>query len=355
MRLVFLSKRRPMGRDLVASPYGRFYHLPRVLAESGHDVFLHLLSYQRESDVDTEIGGVRVSSRSAIPTGPVAYMKSAHRLVREVQPDWVVGLSDTYFGIVAHRLATRHHVRFAVDAYDNFEAYFPRLPPVHTRWRQALEAADLVTAAGPALLDFLVPESSMTRAEVVPMAADPHWFQSYDQSEARVTLGLPAREKIIGYAGSLHSSRGLDVLFEATRQLAEGDESVRLVLAGRKARGFRMPADALWLGSVTPEQVPILFRGLDVLAVMNRRSSFGDHSYPVKLYEAMAVGTRVVATATPATRWILERTPECLVGAEDVGALIERVRSMFAADVPDYGPQAGWDESAGRLEHALHQ
>lgn len=32
-----------MGRDLVASPYGRFLYLPKLLAERGHDVCIVLL------------------------------------------------------------------------------------------------------------------------------------------------------------------------------------------------------------------------------------------------------------------------------------------------------------------------
>ena len=32
-----------MGKDLLESPYGRFYYLPELLAERGHDVSVLLL------------------------------------------------------------------------------------------------------------------------------------------------------------------------------------------------------------------------------------------------------------------------------------------------------------------------
>ena len=38
MKILMLSKRRPQGRDLFTRPYGRFFHLPRLLAEAGHTV-----------------------------------------------------------------------------------------------------------------------------------------------------------------------------------------------------------------------------------------------------------------------------------------------------------------------------
>lgn len=353
MKLVFLAKRRPMGRDLVTSPYGRFFHLPRVLADRGHEVFLQLLSYQRGDDVDVEIGGVRVSSRSALPSGPVPYLRSVDQLVRSVQPDWIVGLSDIYFGIAAHRLARRHNLRLGVDAYDNYEAYFPRIPPMIALWRRALAAADLVTAAGPPLLDLLASEAREPKTAVVPMAADPHWFEPARALDARSVLGLPGRARLVGYAGGLHPSRGLEVLFKAARKLAESDPSVRLVLSGRKARHFHLPMEAIWLGTLPVEQVPMLFGGIDVLAVINQRSAFGDHSYPVKLYEAMAVGTRVVVTETPATRWILKSAPECLVEAGSVDHLVQRIRDLLDSDAPSYGPQPGWEESGLVLERAL--
>lgn len=48
MKLLCLCKRHPQGRDLFNRPYGRFFHLPRLLAERGHEVHLLLLSYRND-------------------------------------------------------------------------------------------------------------------------------------------------------------------------------------------------------------------------------------------------------------------------------------------------------------------
>ena len=104
MNLLFLSKRRPMDRDLLLRPYGRFYHLPQLLAAKGHKVTVVLLSYKNDAPVVRRSGAATWISISAFPTGPLAYIQRLSRIIVRSQPDWLVGLSDTYFGILAHYL-----------------------------------------------------------------------------------------------------------------------------------------------------------------------------------------------------------------------------------------------------------
>ena len=59
MKLTFLCKRRPMSRDLLTNPYGRFYYLPKLLADRGHDVTVVLLDYRGDEAVDINRDGVR--------------------------------------------------------------------------------------------------------------------------------------------------------------------------------------------------------------------------------------------------------------------------------------------------------
>src|SRR5262245_5989924 len=101
MRLLFLCKRRPMGRDLIARPYGRFFHLPRLLAAHGHEVHVALLSYERDGAGHTEIAGVHWHSASVWSLGASSYMHLLRRLAGELRPNWIGGFSDTYFGILA--------------------------------------------------------------------------------------------------------------------------------------------------------------------------------------------------------------------------------------------------------------
>src|SRR5262245_59240379 len=119
MNLVFLCKRFPQGRDLLTQPYGRFHYLPRELAARGHRVHVALLSYRGLEPAEDSRDGVTLSSDDAWPRGPGGYLARLERLCAATRPDWIVGASDTYFGIVAARLAKRHSARLAVDAYDD--------------------------------------------------------------------------------------------------------------------------------------------------------------------------------------------------------------------------------------------
>jgi hypothetical protein len=138
MKILFLSKRRPQGKDLLTRPYGRFFHIPRILAESGHDVTLLVLSYKGDPPLRLSKDGLILMSESLFPSGPFAYVLKAKRLVEQVKPDWIVGFSDTYYGILAVKLAERFRTNAVIDAYDNYESYIPWLKPIHILWRKDL-------------------------------------------------------------------------------------------------------------------------------------------------------------------------------------------------------------------------
>ncbi len=49
--ILWLTKRRYMGKDLVAEKFGRYYELPRHLAAMEHRVTVLALAYRNEPDV----------------------------------------------------------------------------------------------------------------------------------------------------------------------------------------------------------------------------------------------------------------------------------------------------------------
>jgi glycosyltransferase involved in cell wall biosynthesis len=353
LKLLFLSKRRPMGRDLVTRPYGRFYYLPRCLAERGHEVTLLLLDYRNGERIDRHSDGMRWISVPIAPGSPARYLRDLRRLCMVDSPDWVIGLSDTYFGILAQYYGHRYGVRSCIDAYDNYESYIPWLKPLHGLWRRALSGADLVTAAGPDLLQTMSRRRGGRPAAVVPMAADPVGFRPLNQAESRELMGLPAEEHLIGYCGSLHKNRGVEVLFDAYEQLLLSRQDIRLVLSGRKWGNVPVPESACSLGYIDDDKVPLLLNCMDVLAVINRDSRFGRYSHPVKLYEAMACQVPVVVTATPATRWILRDYPEFLVPPGDAGALADSLAAALNQGRIAYRHVPDWQSACDGFEHAL--
>ena len=350
MKLTFLCKRRPMSRDLLTNPYGRFYYLPKLLADRGHDVTVVLLDYRGDEPVDIRRDGIRWLSLSV-----TRYVGGTLGAVRGDPPDWVVGFSDTYFGIFARRIARKLGCRYAIDAYDNYESYMPWAFPLHALWRRALRDADLITAAGPGLVELMSRGQSTSATAVVPMAADPTGFEPRDRAACRRTLGLPDDKVLVGYCGSMHRSRGVEVLFDALPLITAARPNVGFVHSGRTWKDVPLPDAINSLGYIDDDKVPVLLNAMDVLVVVNRDSAFGQFSYPVKLYEAMSCGIPVVATRTQATEWILSQQPNRLFAAGDPEALTHAVLDALDNPCGTAGTAAGWDKACDALESALNQ
>jgi glycosyltransferase involved in cell wall biosynthesis len=352
MKILIFCKRRPQGRDLLTRPYGRFYHLPRFLAQAGHEVFLFLLSYRNEPPVRINRDGITWLSESILPQGVQRYVRRASELTRRVRPDWVVGFSDTYYGILAQHLGRKYVIRSAIDAYDNYESYLPWLKPLHFLWRKALSGATIVTAAGPQLAELLQQSRAGKPVHIVPMAADPD-FVPMARDECRKQIGLPLGEALIGYCGSVYCSRGVVTLFEAFEELCRQRPGIRLILAGRRERSVRLPRQARWLGYLPDQDIPALLNSMDLLAVVSRLSAFGRFSYPVKLYEAISCQLPVVATATEPAKWILNHQEAFLARPGDPHDLGRKIEDMLAHSRIQYAGMNTWEESGRKLESAL--
>ncbi|BCT91754.1 hypothetical protein LYSHEL_07780 [Lysobacter helvus] len=351
--MLFVGKREPQQRDLVTRPYGRFFHLPRLLAAAGDVVEAHLVSHKRSPETTVAHEGVRWSTLNP-KLGLPRMLRELDARARAFRPDWIVGMSDAWYGWLAHRLAQRTGARLAVDAYDNYEAYMPWNVPLHFAWRRSLRAADVVTAAGPQLAELLQRSRRHGQREVdiVPMAADPA-FVPHDRLASRAALGLPVDAPLVGYMGGWAANRGTDVLLDAFRRVRAQRPDARLVLTGRP------PAHALTvegvhaLGYVDDAQLPVALSALDVACVITTHSAFGRYSYPAKLCEAMACGVPVVATSTDPVRWMLRDDMRFLAPPDDGETIAHDIVANLGLGRIAYPALASWEDSAARLRASL--
>jgi glycosyltransferase involved in cell wall biosynthesis len=353
MRLLFLCKRRPQNKDLLTRPNGRFYYLPHLLSEKGHEVYILLLSYQFEPSGIIRKNNITWQTETVMGFNPISYISQAKRVVRSIDPHWIVGFSDTYFGILAQRLAARFGTRSAIDAYDNYESYIPWLKPLHQLWRSAINKADIVTAAGPQLAQYLNRFRPHKNVHVVPMAADPSGFLPLDKHECRTKLNLPQDKKLIGYCGSIHQNRGIKTVFNAYERIRNANPNSLLVLSGLIQKKIRLPANTIYLGYLSDDDIPILLNCMDVLIVPNILSAFGKYSYPVKLYEAISCGIPVVAADTEPMRWILDNRSRHLAKIGDPDDMAIKVGRLLDLGNIDYGLVNTWENSNQILETAL--
>ena len=296
--------------------------------------------------------GITWVSESVYPFGPLAYLAAAKRLVEEAEPDWVVGFSDTYYGILAVMLGEKYGIGSVIDAYDNYESYIPWLKPLHRFWRKALAQATLVTTAGPYLAQFLASFRVDKTAHVIPMASDPI-FRPLDRAACRQKLGLPLDRKLLGYCGSLYHNRDVETMFRAFERLNRQVPGLEMVASGRRGKRVRTPEKMRHLGYLPDELVPAFLNSVDVLLVANRLSDFGKFSYPVKLYEAMRCQIPVLAMDTPGANWILRSRKDFLARPGDPDDLASKTKQLLLLDRFDYGDQNTWEESSILFEKVL--
>lgn len=366
MRILVLTKRQYMGRDLLDDRYGRFRELPLALAAEGHQVDGLCLSYRRchEGPYADTSASARVTWRSLnfwrlVPVSPGSYWRELDRIASETRPDVVWACSDAPHALLGVRAARRLGARLVIDLYDNFESYgLTRLPGMRAALRRAVRAADAVTCVSRPLASFVRDRYRFVGpVEVIENAVPADTFRPLDREQARAALKLPADAVIIGTAGSVSRSRGIEVLFEAFAQLSRERPDVHLVLAGSRDRGLAIPTgDRVHdLGILAPDRVPYVLSALNVSVISNRESDFGSYCFPQKFYETVACGVPVVVAATGAMREVLRDRPENLFQPEDATSLVAALRRQI--DSPLVLPMAAptWQDLGRGLSSFLEQ
>lgn len=355
LRLLFLSKRHPQVRDLFTRPYGRFFHLPKELAARGYSCTVILFDYHSDVDNDDQYDGLNVYS-VGLRRNPLKTRKHVYDIVQRTNPHCIVGFSDIWYGIIAAHLARRFGTSLAIDAYDNYESYIPWAFPAHKLWHRAIAAADLITAAGQPLLNHMARHGTGAKRLIVPMSADPI-FHPRNQLQCREALGLPANKCLIGYLGSIHPSRSTNLLLDAMRHFDKSSPDVTFIMSGRRLQSLNFPKNTRHLGYLPDEQVPVLLNSLDLVLVPISPSSFGNHSYPVKLYEAAACHIPFVAMATSATQWITRDTAIKLCPPDNLPEFIHAIEQAISASKASASIHlsnlASWEHSAISLDSAL--
>jgi glycosyltransferase involved in cell wall biosynthesis len=146
------------------------------------------------------------------------------------------------------------------------------------------------------------------RIHVLPNGVDPARFPR------RVRSLRPAGEFVVGFVGTLKPWHGLDVLVDAFAQLRRTRADARLLIVGdgpqrialeRRLAELGLREAARLTGAVSPSQVPILLSGVDAaVAPYPHLDRF--YFSPLKLFEYMAAGLPVVASAVGQVAEMLE-------------------------------------------------
>ena len=363
MKILVLSKRQYMGKDLIDDRFGRFRELPLELARLGHEVQGLSLSYRPRStgatlDLEPSRDGQVLWHSLNLVDGffPALrrYFKRVRHLLEDFRPDIIWACSDAYHAILGYRLTQQCEAKSVIDLYDNFEAFrATKVPTVLGLFKHAVRGADGVTCFSRRLAERIVRDYPRTKPTVViESGVNTESFSPLDRTLSRRQLDLPEHATIIGTAGALYRHRGIDVLFRGLEILNVEDGDIHLALAGPRERRSLIPKSPNIhdLGILSWDRVPLLINALDVAVSCYRDSEIGRYSFPQKAYEIIACQTPIVATAVGTMIDLLSSHPECLFEPDNPESFARAVRSQLARPAPIDLKAPSWADSARQLE-----
>jgi len=357
MRLLVLSKRQYTGKDLLDDRYGRLYELPVELAARGHEVVVLAASYRPRDESRGMEAGVSWQSINAWRS-PLAYWRRLQELVRDFRPEVIWASSDAFHVIGAAEVGRRWRIPTVADFYDDYEAFgLTSLPGLRGTLRGASTRVNAISAVSHSLAATLKSRASIAApVEVVENGVPEIFTRATGRAEARQRLGLPQDIPLIGTAGALSASRGIGDLLQAYRLLRERVPGVRLVVAGPRDRALwkELAENALDLGELAHEQVPLLYSALNVGVVCNKDSVFGRACYPQKLAEMVAGEVPVVVSAVGDAALLLRDYPTCLYAPGDAEGLSRRLEQQLRSPLVVPSSLAlSWRTLAIKLENML--
>lgn len=364
MRILVISKRQCLGKDLLSDRFWRLYEIPQALAQRGHEVTGLLLSYRAKEEglfVSVDVPGMRwlsVNARLPWLFGMPCYFRTLTETLKTFRPDIVWASSDVLHAVIAWFFCRSHNIPFVVDLYDNYESFgLTKIPGMTKLLRAACRAADGLTVVSHMLDGFIASNYGVTGPrQVIGNAVPKMLFNPQDKDGSREVLGLPSKARLIGTAGAITRGRGIEVLFQAFLKLAENDPDLWLVFAGpRDKTPKRYPHTRIIdLGLLEPERVSLLINALDVAVICNLDSDFGRYCFPQKFYEIISCGVPLVAAEVGEMKSLLSGWPDCLYPVNSVNGMADKIRRQLDDPVK---PQAisvpTWTDEAAILEGFL--
>jgi glycosyltransferase involved in cell wall biosynthesis len=199
-------------------------------------------------------------------------------------------------------------------------------------WLQlrAFRRFDAVVAVSRPLSERLAAAGvSPARLHVIPNAY-PARGLPLSPAEARSALGLAPRGFRLGWVGRLSAEKGADVLVDAMGLLRDLPISLSVLGTGREFAALTTRAAAAGLGDHirwhgTVADAGRLFSAFDCFVLSSRTEGT-----PIVLFEAMAAGVPVVATAVGGVPDVISGTEALLVPPENPAALAEAIRAVHA-------------------------
>lgn len=170
---------------------------------------------------------------------------------------------------------------------------------------------------------------------VEPNGVDELTFDAPSKEDARKELKLSADAKIVLYVGRFYDWKGMQILQQASQELAE--KGISIYLVGGTKEEFeattKKPSSPLYFGgSAEHKDIAKWCSAADVLLVLGTSSNEFSYRYtaPMKLFEYLASGRPVVAVDTPAIRSLVSESEVEFYVPDDSVDLAHKILSVFS-------------------------
>lgn len=230
------------------------------------------------------------------------------------------------------KYASSRDAPLVVDVYD-YTDWVGQVPFV-----DVLSYADLLLASNRPLADLLGGTALHT-----PVDTDRFDPADHDGEAVRSELGFAPDETVVGFVGTPRHDKGVDALVEA---VATAGEDVRGLIVGAReddpyARELRATAgdDVVFVPPVEHSEVPAYYAALDALVLAHRRTPDCEYQIPAKLFEAMSMGTPVIATDIGDMSYVLGDTG-ILLSDPTPAAIVDAIGTLRESDVDEMGQKA---------------
>jgi glycosyltransferase involved in cell wall biosynthesis len=366
MRILALSKRQYMSRDLLDDRYGRFREIPLAMARRGHDVrglclsYRHRTDYQRvDSDSEAIVPWESVNLGKTVISGLFRFVRHGRKIMNRFRPNIIWAGSDSFYGPLALLIGKNSDSQVIFDVYDHFETFAStKIPGVFPLYRHACRTADGVTSFSEPMSDHITRAYHRTGPLLTLVnGTDKRLFYPRDKSACRDKLGLPLHVRLVGTAGALSQSHGIATLFSAFETLAREDMDIHMVIAGPRDHDLRIPLHPHLhdLGVLPFDEVPTLLNALDVGVISHRDTPAGRFGFPFKAYEMMACKVPLVAANVGAMIHLLEDCPACLYEPDNPDELGRAIRYQLATASISNRQVPDWNDIAAEFDAWLHE
>jgi glycosyltransferase involved in cell wall biosynthesis len=187
-------------------------------------------------------------------------------------------------------------------------------------------------------LEAEVNKNSSVPTAVIPDAVEIAAYQSLNKSQARKSLKISEKVRLVVYCGSLAERKGVFTLAQAAQKLRKERNWQFLFVGGTLSGGddeklkkmvqTNNLVNVKFAGLVAPTKVPAYLQAADVLVLPDSAKFKVSREYtsPMKLFEYLAAGRVIVASETPANKEVLtDRKNAIFFKPDDANDLAEKI------------------------------